>query len=89
MVSTWLWALVGGTVVGVLGKVLAPGRASVPLWVTVLCGIGGMMAGDWLYDLFFRPSTPGVDWWRHGWQVAAAAVIVTAVAAVLGRLRRA
>jgi uncharacterized membrane protein YeaQ/YmgE (transglycosylase-associated protein family) len=88
VVSTWLWALVGGTVVGVLGKLLAPGRARVPLWVTVLCGIGGMMAGDWLYDLFFRPSTPGVDWWRHGWQVAAAAVIVTVVAAVLGRLRR-
>ena len=88
MVSTWLWALVGGTVVGVLGKLLAPGRARVPLWVTVLCGSGGMMAGDWLYDLFFRPSTPGVDWWRHGWQVAAAAVIVTVVAAVLGRLRR-
>lgn len=88
MVSTWLWALVGGTVVGVLGKLLAPGRDRVPLWVTVLCGIGGMMAGDWLYDLFFRPSTPGVDWWRHGWQVAAAAVIVTVVAAVLGRLRR-
>jgi uncharacterized membrane protein YeaQ/YmgE (transglycosylase-associated protein family) len=88
VVSTWLWALVGGTVVGVLGKLLAPGRDRVPLWVTVLCGIGGMMAGDWLYDLFFRPSTPGVDWWRHGWQVAAAAVIVTVVAAVLGRLRR-
>ena len=88
MVSTWLWALVGGTVVGVLGKLLARGRDRVPLWVTVLCGIGGMMAGDWLYDLFFRPSTPGVDWWRHGWQVAAAAVIVTVVAAVLGRLRR-
>jgi len=88
MVVTLLWAVVGGTVIGLLGKVVAPGDTDdVPLWLTVLCGIGGCLLGNFLYGLFFDPQTLGVDWWRHGWQVAAAAVLVLLVARATGRRR--
>jgi uncharacterized membrane protein YeaQ/YmgE (transglycosylase-associated protein family) len=86
MISALLWAVIGGTVIGLLGKLVAPGDSdNVPLWMTILCGIGGCLLGDYLYRLFFDPFTLGVDWWRHGWQVAAAAILVMTAATLTGR----
>ena len=88
-VATLLWVLLGGTVLGLLAKWLGPGeRAEIPLWLTILCGIGGMLAGNYLYALFFSATTPGIDWWRHAWQVAAAIALVSYAARVTGRPRR-
>ena len=90
VVGTILWALIGGTVVGFLGKWLAPGDRDVPLWLTILCGIGGTLVGSWLYALVFdcadmNDCTPGIDWWRHVWQIAVAALIVMAATLAVGR----
>lgn len=79
----------GGAVVGVLGKWLAPrGYDEVPLWVTVLCGVGGVLLGNTIYTSIWSPTTPGLDWWRHTWQIGVAAVLVVIAAAVTGRRRR-
>ena len=69
-------------IVGLLGKLVAPGdRDNIPLWLTILCGIGGGLLGTWLYErCSASPALPGVDWCRHIWQVAIAAVLVMAVA---------
>jgi hypothetical protein len=78
MVGVILWALIGGAIIGI------------PLWATVLCGVGGIFLGNWLYvDVFdFKGSTSGLDWWRHLWQVAVAAILVIAAASVVGRRTR-
>jgi uncharacterized membrane protein YeaQ/YmgE (transglycosylase-associated protein family) len=90
MVGTILWALIGGAIIGLLGKWIAPGDRDIPLWATVLCGVGGIFLGNWLYvDVFgFRASTSRVDWWRHVGQVAVAAILVVAAASALGRRNR-
>ena len=88
MISTLLWALIGGTVIGLLGKLVAPGdRDNVPLWLTVICGIGGVLIGNFLYGLAFAENTRGVDWWRHAWQVVVAAVLVAIASGTTGRER--
>ena len=87
-VGTVLVALIGGTIIGMLGKAFAPGgKRDVALWLTILIGIGGVLLGNWLYvDVFnFRSNTPRFDWWRHIWQVAAAAVLVVIVTGTAGR----
>jgi uncharacterized membrane protein YeaQ/YmgE (transglycosylase-associated protein family) len=86
-VGTILVALIGGAIIGLLGKWVAPGDRDIPLWATVLCGVGGVLLGNWLYvDVFdFRAQTIGVDWWRHIWQIAVAAILVIGAASVLGR----
>ncbi|MFN8193640.1 MAG: hypothetical protein U0R80_05060 [Nocardioidaceae bacterium] len=90
MISAILWALIGGTIIGVLGKMVAPGdKDSIPFWLTIVCGIGGVLIGTWLYSLFFNTETNGVDWWRHIWQVAVAAVLVVVAAGVTGRRKAA
>jgi uncharacterized membrane protein YeaQ/YmgE (transglycosylase-associated protein family) len=94
VIGTILWALIGGAIIGLLGKWVAPGDRDIPLWATILCGIGGIggiLLGNWLYvDVFnFRASTRGLDWWRHIWQVAVAAILVVGAASVLGRRKHA
>ena len=86
-IGTILVALIGGAIIGLLGKWVAPGDRDIPLWATVLCGVGGVLLGNWLYVdvLDFRAQTTGVDWWRHAWQIAVAAVLVIGAASVLGR----
>ncbi len=87
MVATILWALIGGTIIGLLGKAFAPGERNIALWLTILCGIGGVLVGNWLYVdvLDFRSNTGGVDWWRHLWQVGVAAILVIVVTSGAGR----
>ena len=61
------------------------GRDNIPLWLTIICGIGGVVLGTFLYSQFWDPSTAGIDWWRHFWQIAVAAVLVMIAAALTGR----
>ena len=91
MIGTVLWALIGGVIIGLLGKWVAPGDRDIPLWATILCGVGGIFLGNWLYVdvLDFQANTARIDWWRHIWQVAVAAILVIGAASVLGRRRRA
>ncbi len=88
MVGEILFILIGGVVIGLLGKFVAPGnRDNIPLWLTVICGVLGIFLGTYLYvDLLGgRESTPGVDWLRHLTQVLAAAVLVAIACTVTGR----
>lgn len=84
--SDILVALIGGVIIGLLGKFVAPGdRDNIPLWLTIVCGIGGVLLGTFLYSMFFDPTTNGIDWWRHVWQIVVAAVLVMIASAVTGR----
>jgi uncharacterized membrane protein YeaQ/YmgE (transglycosylase-associated protein family) len=99
MLWTIIVTLVGGLVIGLLGKAAAPGdRDNIPLWLTVVCGIVGMLVGSLVYWVLFGSdnrfdghkatwdnATNGIDWWRHLWQIAVAAVAVMAAAALTGR----
>ena len=82
--------LIGGVIIGLLGKLLAPGsRDNIPLWLTVVCGIVGILLGNWLYvDVFGgKCATSGVDWLRHFVQIITAAVLVAIAATATGRSR--
>lgn len=86
--GTILWAIIGGTIIGLLAKMVAPGdRDNVPLWLTILTGIGGVLIGNFFYGLFFNSNTPRVDWWRHGWQVVVAVVLVSLATSATSRKR--
>lgn len=94
IIWTIIVAVVGGLIIGLLAKFIAPGdRDNIPLWLTILCGIGGMFIGSYLYAALFDCSdmnncTNGIDWWRHVWQVLVGAVLVVIASAVTGRSRR-
>ncbi len=75
--------LVGGLIIGLLGKFVAPGdRDNIPLWLTVICGIAGVLIG---YGWLGRGNDNSFDWLAFFVSIILAAVFVTIAAGVTGR----
>jgi uncharacterized membrane protein YeaQ/YmgE (transglycosylase-associated protein family) len=72
-----------GLIVGLLARLLVPGRDSVGLLGTLVIGVVGAVLGGWLAGAFFR-ETEGVDWLAS---IGVAVVLVLIVRA--GSRRRA
>lgn len=92
-VDGWISAILVGIVIGVLGRLVLPGRQRIGVFVTVLIGVGAALLGGLVsnaLDLTDKASTriANVDfhWWQLGIQVAVA-VIGTALAAAITHTR--
>ncbi|MCX4975620.1 MULTISPECIES: GlsB/YeaQ/YmgE family stress response membrane protein [unclassified Streptomyces] len=72
----WLWAIIVGFVLGLLAKAILPGKQHSPLWLTTVFGIIGAIVGNAIARGIGIDETRGIDWGRHGLQLAAAVVIV-------------
>jgi len=80
--------LIAGLIIGLLGKLVAPGdKDNIPLWLTLLCGIGGVLLGLAVYTAFGGNGSPGVDWTRWAVSIVMAAVLVVVASSVTGRNR--
>ncbi|HMK98374.1 MAG TPA: hypothetical protein VK425_12555 [Acidimicrobiales bacterium] len=82
MIGLFVWALstlIGGLIIGGLGRLVAPGRHPIGFWATALCGIGGALIGGAVAALLFGGPV-------HHWlstlvlEVLAAAGLVSLVA---------
>jgi uncharacterized membrane protein YeaQ/YmgE (transglycosylase-associated protein family) len=81
--------LIAGIIIGLLGKFVAPGdKDNIPLWMTLLCGIGGVLLGLVVYTAFGGDGSPGIDWTRWIVSVLIAAVLVVAASSIMGRNRK-
>ncbi|MCR3753665.1 GlsB/YeaQ/YmgE family stress response membrane protein [Lentzea californiensis] len=78
-------ALVIGLVLGLLGKLFAPGKQGIPIWLTILVGIVAAFIGTWIARLLGVQDTPGIDWIEVIIQIVVAAIGVSVVAGVYGR----
>ena len=72
----WLWAIIVGLVLGLLAKAIIPGRQHVPLWLTVILGMIGAIAGNAIARAVGVDATAGIDWWRHVFQLVMAVILV-------------
>jgi uncharacterized membrane protein YeaQ/YmgE (transglycosylase-associated protein family) len=78
--------LVAGLIIGLLGKFVAPGdRDNIPLWLTLLCGIGGVLIGYYVAAALGVEATKGIDWIRWIISIIVAAILVITAATVTGR----
>lgn len=84
MIGTILWAIIGGAIIGVLARLLLPGKQNISVWMTVGVGILAALLGGLLADWLGVGDTAGVDWWRHIIQVALAVLFVWLAARYLG-----
>ena len=86
MLWTIIFYLVVGTLVGLLGKFIAPGdKDNTPLWLTIACGIGGMVIGGMIYQAFGGNGSAGLDWTQGLVAILTAAVLVIVASTVTGR----
>jgi uncharacterized membrane protein YeaQ/YmgE (transglycosylase-associated protein family) len=81
-------ALVIGLVIGILGRVVAPGRQNIPLWLTLLVGVVAALVGTAIAAALGVAATAGIDWIELIIQVALAAVGVSVVAGIYHSRRR-
>ena len=80
--------ILAGIIIGLLGKFIAPGnRDNIPLWLTLICGIGGVLIGWFIYTAVGGDGSPGIDWVRWLIAIAVAAVLVMIAAAATARSR--
>ena len=82
-------ALVVGLIIGVLGRIVAPGRQNIPIWLTLLVGIVAALVGTAIAAAFGVATTRGIDWIELIIQVALAAIGVAIVAGLYHRRRQA
>lgn len=75
-----------GAIIGLLGKLVAPGdKDNIPIWLTILCGIGGVLLGYAIYSAFGGDGSKGIDWTRWVVAIITSAVLVVIASTVTGR----
>ncbi len=79
-------AIIIGAIIGLLGRLVVPGKQHIPIWLTIVIGIvaafiGGFVAGA----LGYANSNGGFPWILLLIQVVIAAIGVAIVAGAYGR----
>lgn len=82
---TIIWAIIAGLIVGVLARIVLPGKQNIPLWLTIVLGVVGAIVGNFLAGALGVEDTSGVDWIRHFLQIGAAAVLIAVVEPMYSR----
>ena len=78
--------IIAGIIIGLLGKFIAPGdKDNIPLWLTILCGVAGVIIGWYIYAAFGGNGSPGIDWVRWIVAIVVSAVLVVIASTVTGR----
>jgi uncharacterized membrane protein YeaQ/YmgE (transglycosylase-associated protein family) len=81
-------AILIGIVVGVLGRLLVPGRQPIGMLLTILVGIVSAFIGTAIARAIGIPTaTNGIDWLELLVQVIVAALGVALVSSLMGRRR--
>ena len=84
--SSWLWIILLGFVVGVLARLIKPGRQNIGIILTVLLGIAGALFAGWVGRM--------AGWYAQGEPVGFVASLIGAIVllfiaeAVNGRRKR-
>jgi uncharacterized membrane protein YeaQ/YmgE (transglycosylase-associated protein family) len=87
-ITSIITAILIGIVVGVLGRLVLPGRQPIGMLVTVLVGIVAAFIGTAIARAIGIPTvTGGIDWLELLVQVIVAALGVALVASLMGRRR--
>jgi uncharacterized membrane protein YeaQ/YmgE (transglycosylase-associated protein family) len=80
-------ALIVGLIIGALGRLVVPGRQSMPIWLTMLIGVGAALLGTVIARSIGVAETTGFDWTELLIQVILSAVAVALVVGIGGRSR--
>jgi uncharacterized membrane protein YeaQ/YmgE (transglycosylase-associated protein family) len=81
-------AILIGIVVGVLGRLMVPGKQPIGMLVTIVIGIVGAFLGTAIARVLGIPTvTNGIDWLELLVQVIVAALGVALVSSMMGRRR--
>ncbi|KQU70805.1 GlsB/YeaQ/YmgE family stress response membrane protein [Phycicoccus sp. Root101] len=83
MITGIIGTIIFGAIIGVLARLVLPGRQNISTLVTVILGILGALVGYWVWG---APKDDGsIDWLRWITSIVVAAVFVVVYERVTGR----
>lgn len=79
-------AIVIGLIIGVLARLILPGKQNIPIWLTIVVGIVAAFIGTAIARAIGIPTaTRGIDWLELAVQLIVAIIGVGLVAGAYGR----
>ncbi|WP_206665821.1 GlsB/YeaQ/YmgE family stress response membrane protein [Pedococcus bigeumensis] len=88
MILDILGLIIFGAVIGILARLVLPGKQNISALVTVILGILGALAGYYIWGAISnKGDTSGVDWIRWIISIIVAAVLVTVYGSITGKKR--
>lgn len=85
VLSTIVWGLVAGIIIGPLARLVLPGKQNISLVMTVVVGAVGAILGGFIAEAIGIADTDGIDWIKLAIQVGVAAVAVLVYGGMSGR----
>lgn len=79
--------IIFGAVIGILARLVLPGKQPMGWIITIVLGIAGALIGYWLWGALGGTDTPGIDWIRWVISIAAAALLSFLYTALTRRSR--
>lgn len=80
-------AIIVGAIIGVIGRLIVPGRQQITWWMTLLIGVVAALIGTIVARLFGVADTQGVDWIELLLQIIFAVIGVALVSGAMSRRR--
>jgi uncharacterized membrane protein YeaQ/YmgE (transglycosylase-associated protein family) len=80
VISAIISAIIVGAVIGVLGRLVVPGRQNISVVLTIVIGIVAALIGTFIANAIGVGNTSGIDWIKLLIQVVLAAIGVALVA---------
>ncbi|MER7500631.1 GlsB/YeaQ/YmgE family stress response membrane protein [Nonomuraea pusilla] len=78
-------ALIIGLIIGILGRLVVPGRQRIPVWLTIVIGIVAALIGTAIAGALGVADTKGIDWIELVIQVVLAGLGVALAAGAYSR----
>ena len=78
-------SIIAGIIVGILARLVLPGKQDISVIITIVLGILGALLGYWLAGLIGVAETGGIDWIRWLISVVVAAILIVIYGSITGR----
>ena len=89
MIGSIILALIVGALIGLVARLVMPGKQNIGMIMTVVLGALGGLIGSWAASRFgYHNANGGIAWIPFFIGVGAAAVLIAIYEAVTGRGRR-
>ncbi len=85
MIGNIIGIIIFGAIIGVLARLVLPGKQNISAPMTVVLGIVGALIGYWLASLLGVDRTNGIDWIRDIISIIVAAVLVVGYGSITAR----
>ncbi len=69
-------AIIIGAIIGVVARLILPGKQNIPIWLTIAVGIVAAILGTLLAQVVGVETTDGIDWIEIVLQIVLAVIFV-------------